>query len=84
MALDFGSQFLCILIPIVTPTLPNNQTHTRGIYISDSLDFGGIKLPPQNIEAEEAVLAGILLDPEVIGRVVVVLLQIPSNQLNDQ
>lgn len=26
-------------------------------------------LPPQNIEAEEAVLGGILLDPEAIGRV---------------
>lgn len=28
-----------------------------------------IHLPPQNIEAEEAILGGILLDPEAIGRV---------------
>jgi len=27
------------------------------------------KLPPQNIEAEEAILGGILLDPEAMGRV---------------
>ncbi|BAY07376.1 replicative DNA helicase [Calothrix sp. NIES-2098] len=29
----------------------------------------GQRLPPQNIEAEEAILGGILLDPEAIGRV---------------
>jgi replicative DNA helicase len=27
------------------------------------------KLPPQNIEAEEAILGGIMLDPEAIPRV---------------
>jgi len=27
------------------------------------------RLPPQNIDAEEAILGGILLDPEAIGRV---------------
>ncbi len=40
------------------------------------LDFQGYdidKLPPQNIEAEEAILGGILLDPEAINRVVEVL-----------
>ncbi|MEO1519176.1 MAG: replicative DNA helicase [Cyanobacteria bacterium J06633_2] len=31
------------------------------------------RLPPQNIEAEEAILGGILLDPEAIGRVLEVL-----------
>jgi replicative DNA helicase len=30
-------------------------------------------LPPQNIEAEEAILGGILLDPEAIGRVLDIL-----------
>ena len=30
-------------------------------------------LPPQNVEAEEAVLGGILLDPDAIGRVADVL-----------
>jgi replicative DNA helicase len=31
------------------------------------------KLPPQNIEAEEAILGGILLDPEAMGRIVDIL-----------
>ncbi|TVQ05507.1 MAG: replicative DNA helicase [Leptolyngbya sp. DLM2.Bin27] len=31
------------------------------------------RLPPQNIEAEEAILGGILLDPEAIGRVMEIL-----------
>ncbi len=31
------------------------------------------RLPPQNIEAEEAILGGILLDPEALGRVMEVL-----------
>ena len=30
-------------------------------------------VPPQNLEAEEAVLGGILLDPDAIGRVADVL-----------
>jgi replicative DNA helicase len=32
------------------------------------------RLPPQNIEAEESILGGILLDPEAIGRVTELLL----------
>ena len=32
------------------------------------------RLPPQNIEAEEAILGGILIDPEAIGRVTEVLI----------
>ncbi|MCC5619575.1 replicative DNA helicase [Nostoc sp. CHAB 5836] len=38
---------------------------------SDGSDaYGGkLRLPPQNIEAEEAILGGILLDPEAISRV---------------
>jgi replicative DNA helicase len=27
------------------------------------------RLPPQNVEAEEAILGGILLDPEALGRI---------------
>lgn len=36
------------------------------------LNFQGYsdRLPPQNIDAEEAILGGILLDPEAIGRVI--------------
>ncbi|CDN11633.1 MAG: replicative DNA helicase [Richelia sp.] len=40
--------------------------------MSDELSFqgnGSDRLPPQNIEVEEAILGGILLDPEAIGRV---------------
>ncbi|MEL7333055.1 MAG: replicative DNA helicase, partial [Cyanobacteria bacterium J06560_2] len=32
------------------------------------------RLPPQNIEAEEAILGGVLIDPEAIGRVTEVLI----------
>lgn len=40
--------------------------------MTQQLDFAGVnnQLPPQNIEAEEAILGGILLDPEAIERVV--------------
>jgi len=40
-----------------------------------SLNFEPIndRLPPQNIEAEEAILGGILLDPEALGRVMEIL-----------
>jgi len=40
--------------------------------MTEELSFqgnGSDRLPPQNIEVEEAILGGILLDPEAIGRV---------------
>lgn len=39
--------------------------------MADELNFQSVsdRLPPQNIEAEEAILGGILLDPEAIGRI---------------
>lgn len=40
--------------------------------MAEELSFqgdGSNRLPPQNIDAEEAILGGILLDPEAIGRV---------------
>ncbi|WAL58719.1 replicative DNA helicase [Thermocoleostomius sinensis] len=39
------------------------------------LNFQGYndRLPPQNVDAEEAILGGILLDPEAIGRVMEIL-----------
>jgi replicative DNA helicase len=40
--------------------------------MAEALSFqgdGSDRLPPQNIEAEEAILGGILLDPEAISRV---------------
>ncbi|MBD2253152.1 replicative DNA helicase [Nostoc parmelioides] len=45
--------------------------------MAEELSFqgdGSNRLPPQNIEAEEAILGGILLDPEAIGRVSEVLI----------
>ncbi len=38
---------------------------------SETLDFQTLadRVPPQNLEAEEAILGGILVDPEAIGRV---------------
>ncbi|MCM1983726.1 replicative DNA helicase [Lyngbya confervoides] len=39
------------------------------------LDFQSVaeRLPPQNVEAEESILGGIMLDPEAIGRIADVL-----------
>lgn len=38
--------------------------------LSKLFDLQAERLPPQNIEAEEAIIGGILLDPEAMGRVV--------------
>lgn len=40
--------------------------------MQEELDFkpNGHGIPPQNIEAEEAILGGVLLDPEAIGRII--------------
>jgi replicative DNA helicase len=40
-----------------------------------NLQFDAVndRLPPQNIEAEEAILGGVLIDPEAIGRVMEIL-----------
>ncbi|HEY9297455.1 MAG TPA: DnaB-like helicase N-terminal domain-containing protein, partial [Phormidium sp.] len=37
----------------------------------DSINFQSVgdRLPPQNIEAEESILGGILIDPEAINRI---------------
>ncbi len=39
--------------------------------MADELNLPGAsdRLPPQNVEAEEAILGGILLDPEAMGRI---------------
>jgi replicative DNA helicase len=43
--------------------------------MSEALDFSvaSDRLPPQNIDAEESILGGILLDPEAMNRVVEIL-----------
>lgn len=43
--------------------------------MSESLDFSTVsdRLPPQNIDAEESILGGILLDPEAMNRVAEIL-----------
>jgi replicative DNA helicase len=38
--------------------------------MSNEFEALGDRLPPQNIDAEEAILGGILLDPEAIARVI--------------
>lgn len=47
---------------------------TQGIYQfpSEQIDFSSQidRLPPENIEAEEAVLGGLMLDPEAIYRII--------------
>ena len=63
------------------PVLQNSQylkmANSGNLQISD-------RLPPQNIEAEEAILGGILLDPEAISRVLEMLrpefFALPSHQ----
>ncbi len=41
--------------------------------VNSSSAFSNRALPPQNIEAEESILGGILLDPDAMGRVVDIL-----------
>jgi replicative DNA helicase len=41
--------------------------------LSKNFQAYGDRLPPQNLDAEEAILGGILLDPEALGRVIDVL-----------
>lgn len=46
-----------------------------GPHMVQELSFHGYsdRLPPQNIDAEEAILGGILLDPEAVGRIIEIL-----------
>src|SRR4028119_283025 len=47
------------------------------------IDFSASNhLPPQNVDAEEAILGGILLDPEAIGRVAELLLRPEAFYIN--
>jgi len=53
---------------------PRSTTHApnaKSIAMVQELQFHTLedRMPPQNIEAEEAILGGILLDPEAISRV---------------
>ena len=63
---------------MVSVPLPENNDGGRrgfGKGRDDEPNFEALpdSLPPQNLEAEEAVLGGILLDPDAIGRVADVL-----------
>ena len=53
-----------------TGTRPSRRSRQRDEASFEALPDG---VPPQNLEAEEAVLGGILLDPDAIGRVADVL-----------
>ena len=57
---------------------PEEQSGSRAMRRGRSRDEASFEalpdgVPPQNLEAEEAVLGGILLDPDAIGRVADVL-----------
>jgi replicative DNA helicase len=60
-------------IPEVNPAAeqPVSVHSPQFTLMVQELNFQGYsdRLPPQNIDAEEAILGGILLDPEAIGRV---------------
>ena len=61
------------------PVARRSQSHTlleRLFMVSSEPRFKPSidRLPPQNIEAEEAILGGVLIDPEAIGRVTEVLI----------
>ena len=63
---------------VSVPLPENNDGGRRGFgkgRRDDEPNFEALpdSLPPQNLEAEEAVLGGILLDPDAIGRVADVL-----------
>lgn len=49
----------------LTPLLQDLRAMVKELSFSDFSN----SLPPQNVEAEESILGGILLDPEAIGRV---------------
>ena len=51
----------------------NQRSNQRGRRYEASFEALPDSVPPQNLEAEEAVLGGILLDPDAIGRVADVL-----------
>ena len=51
----------------------NQRSNQRGRRDEASFEALPDSVPPQNLEAEEAVLGGILLDPDAIGRVADVL-----------
>ena len=52
---------------------PGGQARRRRQGADGEFEVLPDSLPPQNLEAEEAVLGGILLDPDAIGRVADVL-----------
>jgi replicative DNA helicase len=50
----------------------SNEIENLKLLMAEELNFQGLgndRLPPQNIEAEEAILGGIMLDPEAISRI---------------
>ena len=48
---------------------PNNGSNKNNNYKKDISNENINLVPPQNIQAEESVLGGILLDPDAIGRI---------------
>ena len=76
---------------ISTPSSNNgdfsNQTRDFGAFNNSKIDKPRFEaqpdqIPPQNLEAEESVLGGILLDPDAIGRIAY-LLQVEAFYTSD-
>ena len=53
---------------MVSIPFPNNGSNKNNNFKNANTDNTGL-VPPQNIQAEESVLGGILLDPDAIGRI---------------
>ena len=64
-----------VSVPLAGSDPPAPEGHRRASTRSNEAGFEALPdaVPPQNLEAEESVLGGILLDPDAIGRVADVL-----------
>ncbi|NDG74326.1 MAG: replicative DNA helicase, partial [Synechococcaceae bacterium WB8_1B_136] len=62
-----------VSIPLANPDPEGRSGRRRTAREDASFEALPDGVPPQNLEAEEAVLGGILLDPDAIGRVADVL-----------
>ena len=62
-----------VSIPLTNPEPDGRGGRRRNAREDASFEALPDGVPPQNLEAEEAVLGGILLDPDAIGRVADVL-----------
>ena len=64
-----------VTVPLAGSDLPPSDRPKPSAMRAEQAGFEALpdSVPPQNLEAEESVLGGILLDPDAIGRVADVL-----------